>query len=151
MNLADEIARYQLHQNDPADLKYRTFLNKLVEPCASRVHPGSWGLDFGCGPGPCISVMMKELHNLHVVDWDLNFLSNPALPPDFPERLKINMKKNQSESKVDVLRVQYDFVTCTEVIEHIPQPLEVFQQFDALLVNVRPSSRIPCKRLCILC
>ena len=48
----DERAIYDLHQNDPADARYRAFLARLADPLRAKLVPGMRGLDFGCGPGP---------------------------------------------------------------------------------------------------
>src|SRR6056297_3232426 len=57
---ADEQARYETHQNDPDDPRYRTFLQRLAGPLTERVASGSHGLDYGSGPGPTLSVMLEE-------------------------------------------------------------------------------------------
>ncbi|MGB2360319.1 MAG: methyltransferase, partial [Porticoccaceae bacterium] len=60
MSSAAEKAIYDQHQNSPDDLQYRRFLSRLTEPLLERLGPCSRGLDFGCGPGPTLSVMMAE-------------------------------------------------------------------------------------------
>ena len=155
----DEKERYNLHVNHPSDVNYRKFLNKLVSPCAKRVlasratpvltpeaekeHSNKsqpWGLDFGCGPGPTVSVMMKEQHGLDMVDWDLYFQPQPELPKEFPTRL-IPLATHLGpglhvleDYQAQVLQVHYDYITSTEVIEHISQPAQVFKLFDKLLL-----------------
>ena len=56
----DERAIYDLHQNDPADARYRAFLARLADPLRAKLAPGMRGLDFGCGPGPVLSIMLRE-------------------------------------------------------------------------------------------
>jgi len=95
---ADEKAVYDLHQNSPNDSAYRKFLRRLFEPVAELLRPGSRGLDFGCGPGPTLSVMFEEIgHTMSVYD--------PIFSPE-----------------TAVLDDQYDFVTATEVVEHFRNP-----------------------------
>ena len=107
----EELARYDLHENDPADAGYRAFLNQLAEPLLQRIAPGSQGLDFGCGPGPALAQMLtEEGMSMQVYD--------PFYAPDR-----------------SVLARQYDFVTCTEVVEHFYQPLQNWQELAGL---VRP-------------
>lgn len=106
---AAELAHYRLHRNDPGDLDYRRFLGRLAEPLLARLSPGARGLDYGCGPGPALAAMLHEAgHPMAVYD--------PFFAPD--------------ES---VLRGHYDFITCTEVIEHFHRPAREFACLDALL------------------
>ncbi len=101
---------YDLHQNSPDDLGYRKFLERLANPLCERLGtPPMQGLDFGCGPGPTFSVMLTERgHNMHVYD--------PIYATDRA-----------------ALSRQYDFITCTEVIEHFHRPGHEWQQLLALL------------------
>ncbi len=100
---------YDLHQNNPNDLGYRTFLNKLLIPLQKKLPKDAKGLDFGSGPGPAISVIMKE-QGIHVKNYDIYYDNRPKL-----------------------LKRVYDFVTCTEVVEHLYNPHEVFSQLSAML------------------
>lgn len=107
----DERAIYDLHRNDPADARYRAFLARLADPLLSRLSPGMRGLDFGCGPGPVLSMMLREA-GMAMTDYD------PFYAPD-PQALQRD----------------YDFVTCTEVVEHFREPLAGWAQ---LAARVRP-------------
>jgi SAM-dependent methyltransferase len=100
---------YELHDNDPADAGYRRFLSKLTEPLMAQLPEGARGLDFGCGPGPALARMFTE------AGFDMA-LYDPFFHPD-----------------PTALRARYDFITCTEVVEHLHQPAEVFDQLDGLL------------------
>ncbi|MBE9137845.1 class I SAM-dependent methyltransferase [Nodosilinea sp. LEGE 07088] len=93
-----EKAEYDLHQNSPQDEGYRRFLSRLANPLIARLAPGCDGLDFGSGPGPTLSVMLAEAGH-HVALYD-PFYANDA----------------------QVFDHQYDFVTATEVVEHLRQP-----------------------------
>jgi len=96
----EEKARYEQHINSPADPAYRNFLGRLFTPLNKLLKPGSEGLDFGSGPGPTLSVMLIEAgHRMQIYDYF--FANNPA-----------------------VLKKQYDFITATEVVEHLYQPGE---------------------------
>jgi 2-polyprenyl-3-methyl-5-hydroxy-6-metoxy-1,4-benzoquinol methylase len=93
-----ERAVYDLHQNDPADPGYRRFLSRLTVPLMERLDPGSRGLDFGCGPGPALPLMLAE-HG-HLVDrYDPFFFDDRS-----------------------VLDKRYDFICATEVVEHLHEP-----------------------------
>lgn len=107
----EEKAIYDLHDNDPQDEGYRGFLSKLTNPLLERLAPGARGLDFGCGPGPALAVMLREA-GMEMTVYDPFF---------YPEK--------------SVLKQQYDFITCTEVVEHLHRPAEVFRQLDGLLVS----------------
>lgn len=104
-----ERAVYEEHDNTVADAGYRRFLSKLADPLLARVRASSTGLDFGCGPGPALAAMLREAgHTVAVFD-----------PFFFPD--------------ATVLDQTYDFVTCTEVVEHLHQPGVVFDQLGTLL------------------
>ncbi len=104
-----EKAFYDLHNNDPQDAGYRRFLSRVVEPMTGRIESRSHGLDFGCGPGPTLSEMMKERgHTMSL--YDLYY---------YPD--------------TSVLDRQYDFVTASEVIEHLFKPNEVWHQWLSLV------------------
>ena len=95
---AEEKTQYDLHENNPVDEDYRNFLNRLANPLLEKLKPKSSGLDFGCGPGPTLSVILEEAdHNISLYD--------PIYHPD----------KN-------VLSDNYDFITATEVFEHLHYP-----------------------------
>jgi SAM-dependent methyltransferase len=106
---AAEIAEYQLHRNDPNDAGYREFLSQLAVPLLTRLSASSRGLDYGCGPGPALPVMLREAGH-EVALYDPFFHREPNL-----------------------LDTQYDFITCTEVIEHFHRPAEEFAKLEAML------------------
>ena len=106
---AAEKARYDQHRNDPADPAYRRFLGRLAGPLVARVAPGAEGLDFGCGPGPALAAMLGE-HGLKVALYD------PFYAPDR-----------------SALGRTYDFVTATEVLEHLHRPAETLDLLFGLL------------------
>jgi SAM-dependent methyltransferase len=93
-----EKAEYDLHQNSPDDAGYRTFLQRLFEPLHARLAPGGQGLDFGSGPGPTLSVMFEEAGHTMTL-YDVFYADEP-----------------------DAFNRPYDFITATEVIEHLRQP-----------------------------
>lgn len=98
LSIGDEKRIYDCHQNDPSDLRYRTFLSRLWLPLSQRIPPKSTGLDFGCGPGPTLSEMAEEQ----------GFCMSIFDPIYFPIST--------------ALQQQYSFVTATEVVEHIYWP-----------------------------
>ena len=106
---ADELARYLLHENSPEDCRYRDFLSRLTNHLIPRLQPGAEGLDFGSGPGPTLSVMLEE------VGFAMD-IYDPYFAPDAAP-----------------LGRTYDFITCTETVEHFRHPAEEFHRFDQML------------------
>ncbi|MGJ7462505.1 methyltransferase domain-containing protein [Halomonas sp. MA07-2] len=105
----EERAVYDQHENSPDDPGYRRFLSRLADPLCEQLAPGARGLDFGAGPGPTLSVMFEEAgHPMAIYD--------PFYAPD--------------ES---VLKREYDFITATEVVEHLFQPGRELARLVALL------------------
>ena len=105
----DELARYLLHENSPEDQRYREFLSRLTDHLIPKLPPGAEGLDFGSGPGPTLSVMLQE-KGFSMDLYDPFFAPNTA-----------------------PLERTYDFITCTETVEHFYQPAKEFHRFDRLL------------------
>lgn len=98
ISAALERAQYDLHQNNDDDMGYRAFLNRLAEPLLVRIKPASTGLDFGCGPGPVLATMLETAgHRMDLFD--------------------IFYRPDNS-----VFARAYDFITATEVIEHLHNP-----------------------------
>lgn len=104
-----EKAEYDLHENNSNDLGYRKFLGRLATPLLAQLGPESCGLDFGSGPGPTLSLMMQEAG--HLVDiYDLYYANDSS-----------------------IFEQSYDFITATEVVEHLRIPkLELDRLFGML-------------------
>ena len=105
-----EKERYDLHQNDPQDEGYRQFLNQLAQPLIKRIGPPPLeGLDFGSGPGPVLTMILEEQgYRMSLYD--------PYYAPD-----------------KSPLQRSYDFVTCTETIEHFYAPDKEWRLLISLL------------------
>ena len=99
-----ERAHYDLHDNRVDDPGYRAFLARLATPLLQRLTPGSEGLDFGCGPGPTLATMLREADH-RVALHDVFFHPNPS-----------------------AFERQYDFITATEVLEHLHRPRETLER-----------------------
>lgn len=104
LSAAAEKVEYDLHENNPNDPGYRKFLSRLFMPMQERITPGSSGLDFGSGPGPTLSLMFQESGYLIEI-YDKFYAENPR-----------------------VLEKQYDFITATEVAEHLHHPGETLNR-----------------------
>lgn len=109
LNAKEEKSRYDFHQNSPDTPGYVQFLRQLSDPLLKHLLPEQHGLDFGCGPGPTLSLLLEEA-GMHMSLYD---------PIYFPDET--------------VLEQQYDFITCTEVVEHFHHPLQSWQQLTDLL------------------
>lgn len=107
----DEKAVYDLHENDLHDFGYRQFLSRLTTPLLEKLGPNKKGLDFGCGPGPTLSVLMEE-HG-HCVDlYDPFYHNDPT-----------------------VFDKTYDFICATEVVEHLRNPEKEFSLIFSMLTH----------------
>lgn len=96
----DEKQRYDLHRNNQEDQNYRKFLGRTFHSLQKMLLPGSCGLDFGSGPGPTLSVMFQERgHTMSIYDC---FYAQDS----------------------SVFQKKYDFITATEVLEHLHHPQE---------------------------
>jgi hypothetical protein len=104
LNPDDEKARYDTHKNSEDNPGYMEFLAQMSDPLLTLLSEKSSGLDFGCGPGPCLSKHFERQG--HTVDlYDVFY-----------------------EDNQDVFNKTYDFVTTTEVVEHLYQPGEVLDR-----------------------
>lgn len=100
---------YALHDNQVDDPGYRRFLSRLTSPLLEQLPRGAEGLDFGCGPGPALASLLREA-GMEVALYDPFF---------FPD--------------ASALRKDWDFVTCTEVAEHLHDAYAVFEQLVQML------------------
>jgi len=106
-----EKSAYDHHQNSPEDQAYRRFLSRLFIPLHRQLAPQSHGLDFGSGPGPTLSIMFEEAgHFVSLYDY---FYAHDR----------------------SVFQETYDFITASEVVEHLHHPQE---ELDDLWKTLRP-------------
>ncbi|MEX1186208.1 MAG: class I SAM-dependent methyltransferase [Gemmatimonadaceae bacterium] len=109
LSAAGERARYELHNNDRDDPNYVLFLRRLADPLVERLRPGARGLDFGCGPTPVLSEILTAA-GFPCAAYD------PFFAPD--------------ETLLDK---RYDFITCSEVVEHAHDPARMFATLRRML------------------
>ena len=109
LSLAAEKAIYDLHQNHLNDSGYQRFLSRLLEPMLNKLPKPASGLDFGCGSGPLLAEMFKQ-HGHQIKLFDPFYACQP---------------QNLQQS--------YDFITCTEVVEHLREPKTSWHQLFAML------------------
>ncbi len=109
LNPGAERDRYLMHDNDPADPRYREFLGRLWSILRPLLQAGSSGLDYGSGPGPALVAMARE-DGFDMTAYDPHFAPDDS-----------------------ALQRTYDFVTCTETAEHFASPGEEFRRLSGLL------------------
>ncbi|MDO3383926.1 class I SAM-dependent methyltransferase [Gilvimarinus sp. SDUM040014] len=98
LSAVDEKAEYDLHENTVEDSGYRRFLQRALSPLLPKLRPGMTGLDFGCGPAPALQAMLCE-QGFDVSVYDVFYAPESA-----------------------ALARTYDFITATEVVEHLHDP-----------------------------
>lgn len=98
MSLEEEKNRYLEHNNDPDDVRYQKFLSPVAQAVLLNHLPPATGLDFGCGTGSPLPGML-DAHGFEMDIYD----------PFFAPYKEVFGKK-------------YDFITCTEVMEHMRYP-----------------------------
>ncbi len=109
LSAEDERATYDLHENNALDQGYRQFLSRLSTPLLEKLDSKQKGLDFGCGPGPTLSLLLEERG--HQVDLYDPFYYNDPL----------------------VFYKNYDFICATEVVEHLHDPNKEFAELFKML------------------
>ena len=97
LTASEESARYRHHRNH-ADEGYKNFLNRLLLPLRPFLSASFSALDFGCGPGPVLSEMLREIG------------------------AKVSLYDPQFYPDETTLHHNFDVVTCTEVVEHFRDP-----------------------------
>lgn len=111
LSAEEELSRYEQHENDPDDPRYRNFLSRMFKPLVKKLPDNSYGLDFGSGPGPTLHLMFEEAgHSMRI--YDPFYADDPGVFED-----------------------QYDFITTTETAEHLYNPL---MEFDRLWSCLKP-------------
>lgn len=98
LSLAAEKSRYLTHNNDPHDKGYQKFLFPVARAVMDNHNTPSRGLDFGCGTGSPLPGILKE-HGFEMNVYDPFFAQHQ-----------------------EVFSTTYDFITCTEVMEHLRDP-----------------------------
>lgn len=109
LSAEQEKAEYDKHENSLNDAGYLRFLSRMTVAMNDKLKAGSKGLDLGSGVAPVLANEMERLGHKMAI-YDLYYHPAP-----------------------DVLEQCYDFVTCTEVIEHIAEPNTFIQQTLSML------------------
>jgi len=95
----DERSRYDKHENTPDNSGYADFLNRFYSVVRKHIKAGNRGLDFGSGPEPLLAEMFSR-NGYYMSVYD------PFYAPD-----------------KTVFQLKYDFITISEVLEHIKYPV----------------------------
>jgi 2-polyprenyl-3-methyl-5-hydroxy-6-metoxy-1,4-benzoquinol methylase len=104
-----EKSRYLEHNNDVHDIRYQDFVKPIIRAVKNTFNSNNVGLDYGCGTGPVITKLLRDL-NYNITTFD----------PFFDNNLM-------------ALKTTYNFIVCCEVIEHFHSPLKEFLLLKSLL------------------
>lgn len=113
--LEEEGRRYLTHENHVESEGYQNFLRPVVNEILKYQNITDSGLDYGSGPSSVIQYLLNQ-QGYQMQVWDPFF---------HPER--------------EVLNKRYDFISCTEVVEHFRNPLKEFNMLNDLL---KPKGRL---------
>lgn len=115
LNYSEQKTRYDHHRNSIDDPGYvQTFMpilsatKELIDEKHGLQNADFLVLDWGAGPVPVLSQLFKQKMNLQIDIYD------PVYSPQLPQR-------------------KYDLITCTEVVEHMTDPLAELQKMDQYL------------------
>lgn len=105
----EEKERYKTHNNDINDISYQKFVSPIVESVKENYDVNHIGLDYGSGTGPVItSLLEKEGYDVKLYD-------------PFFHRYPENLCK------------KYDYIICSEVVEHFHHPYDEFNSLNEML------------------
>lgn len=105
-----ERRHYAKHNNNLSDAGYREHLMKLIRPLADEIPPNAKGLDYGCGPTLSIEKLLAE-QSISCSSFDPFFFQDAAT----------------------LTQSSFDFVTCSEVVEHFREPVKDFAKVISLV------------------
>ncbi|MFP5439673.1 MAG: class I SAM-dependent methyltransferase [Bacteroidia bacterium] len=109
LSIEEELKHYNFHNNNPEDVRYRNFLSPVTNRILTDFGKQHEGLDFGSGTGsPIVKVLGDNGYNIS--QFDLFYHNHP-----------------------EVLKKQYDYISCTETAEHFKDPYTEFKQLRNML------------------
>lgn len=109
LKFEDELKRYRQHQNDVNSIGYQNFLRPVVDEVLKTCTAQQKGLDYGCGPSSVVVHLLKD-----------NFYDVSQYDPFFHPNDNLLLK-------------QFDYITCTEVVEHFKNPRLEFRKLANLV------------------
>lgn len=105
----------------------------FVNAAVGRVEPGSFILDYGCGPGRISLMLARKGFRVLGVDPSPAMIATARQQPI--DALDIEFQVSTA-SPGDLPKVPYAAIVCSSVIEYIPEPEQLLRWFSAAL---RPS------------
>jgi SAM-dependent methyltransferase len=157
LDLASERDVYLLHENNVEDVRYRHYAEPIARLAFSQgvslwerrmkrastedtksIEQGLRFLDFGCGPGPVIAVLLEDMLQASGYFKSISAHVDRYDPFFFPDGL----------NKHHV----YDVIAASEVVEHFFDPLSEFERLYGLLRNASGyvSGQIEAKQGCVV-
>lgn len=107
----EERQEYDLHVNSIDDPRYVAYFKRFLDAAVvGHVTTGKDGLDFGSGPAPVLAEILERDYGYRMDIYDLFYA---------PEKVFVGRR--------------YDLITCTEVVEHLRDPLAFFRLARELL------------------
>lgn len=107
----EEKKRYDAHENSLEDPSYVEYFRRFIDAAVlNYCRAKGRGLDFGSGPSPVLATILAKEYGFTM---DIH---DPFYAPEKP-----------------FIGEKYDLVTCTEVVEHLEDPLVYFRMFAELL------------------
>ena len=104
-----EKKHYLKHNNNIDDNGYKDFLLRLINPIRNKIFIDDIGLDYGCGYAPALAhILRQDGYKVELYD-----------PFFFPNK--------------SVFLRKFNFIICTEVIEHFFNPNQEFEKIDNML------------------
>lgn len=104
LDAEQERAEYDRHDNRVEDTGYQRFLQRSADQVRAHMAAPASGLDYGCGPAPALAAMLEASgYKVALYDW-------------FYRR------------DDGVWQADYDFITATEVVEHLHDPRHWLEQ-----------------------
>ena len=110
LSTQEDVERYSTHQNVSTDQGYLEFLGRVVTPLKQFLPKEFSALDFGCGPGPTLCLLLEEVGGI-VENYDPIFFPDAHL----------------------LIPESYDVVTSTEVVEHFKTPRQNWEMLVGLV------------------
>ncbi|KJS81364.1 MAG: hypothetical protein JL57_26695 [Desulfosporosinus sp. BICA1-9] len=106
----EEFNRYSQHKNTLDNPGYvNNFNNFIIISKIDNLKNVKRALDFGCGPGPVLQVLLEKL----------GYATDIYDPFFYPTQ--------------GFLKKRYDLITCTDVLEHLKNPLATLRILEVLL------------------
>ncbi len=105
----EEKQRYDIHNNDVHDVGYQKSVFPIVSSVTENHTKAHKGLDFGSGSGPVVTMLLRN-QGFNVQTFDPFYDPNPL-----------------------ALKQKYDYIICSEVMEHFYIPAKEFKLLHSLL------------------